>query len=148
MSEHSWIREEDDDDEPFGPHVSWRCSTCGVGGGPADLPGRSEPREPFILGPGPRVSRDCEEAQKQIRSYAEEMIARLRAKWKSDKGEHRHYASLFHDALIWNPQIKNIGVVLDLIRAVEHPGVFHNYKRPSIIDCRRELTTFDFKVVP
>lgn len=147
MAEHPWTKLEVDGG-PLGMGLFWHCPVCGVGGGPAwpeemekrlELKGVLKRWQPFIPGHGRRVSEDCEEAQKEIRAYAEETIARFREKWKSPRGEHSHYHSLFHDALRWNPQITDIHGLLDLMRDVESPSALSNNKRPSLINCRFKL---------
>jgi hypothetical protein len=147
MAEHAWKRITIEAPLGLGGDF-WECPVCGVGGGPAFgeemtkrllAEGRKERWQPIILGYGRRVSEDCETAQKQIRDFAEEIIARFREKWKSPHGEHSHYHSLFHDALRWNPQITNIRGLLDLMRDVESPSVMCDNKRPSLMDCRHKL---------
>ncbi len=102
MSQHPWTKVEVDGG-PLGVGQFWHCPVCGVGGGPAwdaamekrlEEKGVKKRWQPFIVGHGRRVSEDCEEAQKEIRAYAEETIARFREKWKTPRGEHSHYHSL------------------------------------------------------
>ena len=151
MAEHPWVKEEVDGG-PLGLGKFWHCPVCGVSGGPAEewvvstrkRLGKPERWDPFVPGHGVRVSEDCEEAQKQIRAHAEEIIKHLKEKWKNPRGEHSHFHSLFHDALRWNPQIKNVNGVLDLMREVEYPSALSDNKRPSLIDCRFKLEEMGF----
>lgn len=143
MSEHAWAIEEVDGGH-LGVNDCWHCPVCGVGGGPAFHPYERRTFKPFIPGPAKQVSEDCETAQQEIRAYAEERIGVLRAKWKAETGEHRHYASLFHDALRWNPKITNIVGVLRLIQRVEDPVSTGHRDRPSLMDCRHALEKAGF----
>lgn len=119
MALHPWEKVEVDGG-PVGTEVFWHCPVCGAGGGPVIGDRRMRP---FLPGHGVRVSEDCAEAQKQARDHGETMIGELRARWRNPRGEHYHYASLFHDALRWNPQVTNVTALLDLLREVDSPTV-------------------------
>ncbi len=154
MAEHPWQQIEIEDEGPMGLGGKfWHCPICGVGGGPAHSESMNQLLiakgvrirwRPFIVGHGRHVSEDCEEAQRQMREYAEEKVAHFRARWQSPRGEHSHYHSLFHDALRWNPTITNIHGLLDLMSDVESPSALCCYKRPSLVDCRFKLEEMGF----
>jgi hypothetical protein len=144
MPDHPWTTVEVDGG-PVGIGIFWECTVCGAAGGPAwEMMGDlvKSHKRPFIPGPARKVSSDCGEAQKQMREYAEEIIAKLRKRWTKPGGEHYHYASLFHDALRWNPQVKNIMPLLRLLQQVDSP--LGGNPRPPLMECSEELEKAGF----
>jgi hypothetical protein len=145
VSGHTWIQTEDDAGLG-GLYHHWDCSVCGACGGVWD-----RPIQPWIGGHDKKLSEDCQEAQAEMRAYAEEGIARLRAKWNASTEEHRHYASLFHDALRCTPDKTNILHVIDLISKVEQPGRYvrlGDKRRMSLHEVHKSLVEAGFEVVP
>ena len=156
MTAHAWVVETTDAG-PLGHVDSWLCPMCGASGGPAwpdhvaerlTAKGVGVRWLPFIAGPAKRVSEDCDEARVEIRTYIiDERIAAIRKKWHADTGEHRHYASLLKDAIVWTPEATNLMPVLDLIYKIEMPVLTDN-KRLSILDVRKALVDAGFCVTP
>lgn len=72
MKPHSWEVEEVDGG-PVGVNDCWICHQCGASGGPVwynekgQQPGPS--MNPFLAGPGIRLSEDCDEAKQQIQDF-------------------------------------------------------------------------------
>jgi hypothetical protein len=141
MSDHTWLQEEFDGGH-MGTYESWRCTVCGCLGGL----GRT-PKRPFIPGPAREVSEDCQEAQAQVRAWCEERIEEMRKKWHANTGEHRHYASLFHDMLVWNPERANVLLVIDLIRNIEYPSLTGNRRMP-LNEVREAFVEAGWRTVP
>jgi hypothetical protein len=141
MAEHTWIQE-DCDGGYLGQYRAWLCTICGACGGIW-----KEPRRPFIPGPAHKVSEDCQEAQIEMRAYAEERITEMRKKWHADTGEHRHYASLFHDVLRWNLDRTNVLLVIDLIRNIEYPSLTENRRMP-LREIHMALVDAGWRTVP
>jgi hypothetical protein len=146
MADHTWFQEYVDAGQVDG--TFWKCSVCGAGGGPCLYPStETAPRwEPFLAGASTgngvlRVSRACDEALKQIRSYIDERITALAN--MGSKGISPHYASLLHDALVWTPEKTDISSYVDLLWRI---GRFQG--RPTLLDVRTRLRETGFRVAP
>lgn len=147
MTAHAWIQEEVDGG-PVGIGTFWACSTCGTCGGPV-WPRRDEPSRAFIPGPAKDVSMDCQEAQREIRTFALEEIQALRQRWHARTGEHRLYAPLFHAFLFGTPEATNVLPLLRLLRDVEMQQSPHFSKfkgrRMTVKEVREALLEAGFR---
>jgi hypothetical protein len=84
QAEHKWITEEIDGGV-VGVGDFWKCSVCGVCGGPK-IGHRNTKRWPaFIPGPALRVSENCGEAQIQIKEYLTEAIEGIGSIYHKEK---------------------------------------------------------------